>query len=246
MKLFKVAGTWGLALALLGSAACTAVDPGADFAELDQQEPLSREFHEFNVGWDTAFIRPAAKTYDKFTPATVQLLVSNGFSHLTLPRDFANYVFQGKPVRALETLGRFTLNTIMGAGGLLDPATEFGLPKRDTDFGVTMARHGASEGSYLVFPLFGPTTSRDTVGRVVDLAFAPTTYLGLTLAESGAEYGAELIEFRDREMDAIDDVLYESEDSYVTLRAVYLQSRRALIAGDGVEPDALPNIFEQN
>jgi phospholipid-binding lipoprotein MlaA len=246
MKLLNMSRHWAIALALLGASACTAVDPDADFAAADANESLSREFHDFNVGLDTAFVRPAARTYDKFTPEVVQHLVTNGFSHLTLPRDFANHLLQGKVKPALETLGRFTLNTIVGAGGLLDPATEFGLPKDDNDFGTTLARHGSGEGNYFVMPIFGPKTSRDAVGSVVDLAFAPTTYLGLTLTESAAVYAAEVIEFRDREMEPIDEVLYNSEDSYVTLRSVYMQQRRAKAAGKDNEADALPNIFEQN
>ena len=246
MKLFWQAGRWCAVLALAGTAACTAVGSDDDFAALDTHEKVSREFHEFNVGWDQVFFRPAAKTYDKVTPEVVQLLVSNGFSHLTLPRDFANYLMQGKLSTALETLGRFAVNTIAGAGGLLDPATEFGLPKQDTDFGVTLARHGSSEGGYFVFPFLGPATPRDTVGRVVDLAFAPTTYIGMTLAESAAERTAETVEFRDRYMEPIDEVLYESEDSYISMRTVYLQHRRAMIAGGETEAEALPNIFEQN
>ena len=80
---------------------------------------------------------------------------------------------------SLHTLGRFTINTVMGAGGFLNPADEFGLRRKPNDFGMTLARYGVGEGPYLVLPLLGPTTARDVSGFVVDRAFSPMTYVGV-------------------------------------------------------------------
>jgi phospholipid-binding lipoprotein MlaA len=196
---------------------------------------------------DRNVLRPAAQGYDFLTPTLFQHFIGNGISHLDLTNDFANYLLQGDGERGLNTLGRFMLNTIVGAGGLLDPATEFGLPKDGTDFGITLGTYGVGEGSYLVLPVLGPSTVRDTGGFAVDRAFSPLTYVGIFTnadAVGPALTAIEIVDRRNRNADLIDQVLYESVDSYVTIRSAYLQRRRSKIAdGDGAE-DSLPDIFD--
>ena len=206
---------------------------------------------DVNLVLDRNLLRPVAQGYDFATPALVKHLLGNGFSHLDLPADFANYLMQGEIDPALEVLGRFTINTILGAGGLLDPATEFGLPENDTDFGITLGKHGVGEGSYWVLPLVGPTTSRDAFGGVVDIALSPTTYLGLIDPDLSPEVGLALvavsaIHTRASNADLIDELLYESADPYISLRSVYLQRRRSEVAGEEGAADALPDIFDTN
>jgi len=232
-----------------GVAACTSADPNADLSAADPYEGTNRAIHKFNLALDRNVLYPVAQGYDAVTPTTIKHILGNGFSHLDLPGNFANHLLQGEIDPALRTLGRFTINTVLGAGGLLDPATEFGLPKEDTDFGVTLGKAGVGEGPYLILPLLGPTTGRDLAGSIVDVAFRPTTYIGaidasLTPEVPMAIRTLDVIDARDRNKDVIDDVLYKSEDSYVSLRSVYLQRRRALVAGDTSGADALPNIFE--
>lgn len=227
--------------------ACASTGPRDGLAAADKYEPTSRAFHAGNVRLDTYVVRPAAQAYDVITPTLVKHLIGNGLGHLDLPGDFANYLLQGDVDNALDTLGRFTLNTLIGAGGLLDPATEFGLPRNGTDFGITLGKFGVGEGSYLVLPLVGPTTIRDAAGFVVDRAFSPTTYLGQFVATDAigpALTATEIVHVRDDRFDIIDDVLYESEDSYVTLRSAFLQRRRAQIAGPGNTVDTLPDLFD--
>lgn len=242
----------GLTLtAALFLGACATANPQGDFADIDKLEGVSREIHRFNVAFDSNLLRPAAQGYEYATPTLAKFLIGNGFSHLQLPRDFANHLLQGEVDPALETLGRFTINTVLGAGGLLDPATEFGLKKQAADFGTTLGKHGVGEGGYFVWPFIGPTTARDSLGRIVDLAFAPTSYVGvikpgLSPALPAGLFALEIIDLRDRNGAVIDDILYESEDSYVSLRAVYLQRRRGLIAGDDGGAEALPDIFNSN
>jgi phospholipid-binding lipoprotein MlaA len=138
---------------------------------------------------------------------------------------------------------------VLGAGGFLDPATEFGLPVNDTDFGITLGKHGVGEGSYWVLPLVGPTTTRDGFGGIVNLALSPTTYLGLIDPSLSPEIGlglvvGEAIDFRDRNDDLIDDVLYKSADPYISLRSIYLQRRRSEVAGEDAGAEVLPDIFD--
>ena len=226
--------------------ACASTGPRDGFAATDEFEPMSRAFHKGNVRLDRNLLRPAAQVYDFVTPTLFKHLIGNGLSHIELPSDFANYVFQGDVDRALETFGRFTMNTIMGAGGLLDPASEFGLPRQQTDFGITLGTHGVGEGSYLVLPLMGPTTTRDTVGFFVDIALSPTAYLGGFSWFDGVGLSltaADLVHQRDAQFEFVDDVLYESEDSYVTVRSGYLQRRRSQIAGPENTAATLPDLF---
>lgn len=244
---FSVKMISGLALTAL--AACASAGPEAGFAAQDPYEDTNRVFHDINVGIDRAVLRPVAQGYDFVTPATFQHMIGNGLSHLDLPVDMANHFLQGEAMAGLRTLGRLTLNTVLGMGGLLDPATEFGLPREQTDFGITLGRWGAGQGAYLVIPLIGPSTPRDLAGFVVDLAFSPQTYFGITGSDTVNVLSiplnvVERVDTRNRNADLIDELLYESADSYVTLRSVYLQRRAAQIAGEDAT-EALPDIFDE-
>lgn len=227
-------------------AACSSGGPRTGFAESDKFEPTSRFFLKGNTRLDKYVIRPASEGYDLVTPELFQHMIGNGLSHLELPGDFANYVLQGNIDKSLETFGRMAVNTLVGAGGLLDPAKEFGLPRQSTDFGITLGRYGVGEGSYLVLPLIGPTTMRDTAGFLVDRAFSPSTYVGQFLAWDAfgpATTGLGLLDGRNRNAEIINSVLYEADDPYVTLRSAYLQRRRAQIAGED-STETIPDIFD--
>ncbi len=235
--------------AILGVAACATAGPQAELSATDPHEGFNRNILDFNLALDRNLLRPTAQGYDFVTPALVKHLLGNGFSHLDLPGDFVNYLIQGEIDPALETLGRFTINTVLGAGGFLDPATEFGLLKNDTDFGITLGKHGAGEGTYWVLPIVGPTTTRDAFGGIVDFALSPTTYLGLIDPSLSREVGlallaGETVDDRDRNGDLIDDVLYESADPYISLRSIYLQRRRSEVAGEDAGAEVLPDIFD--
>ena len=249
MPFLKFVSRCASVAALLSLGACATTDSEAGLAGMDPYEETNREFHEFNVGLDTVLLRPVAQGYDFVTPATIQHLVGNGVSHLTMPVVMINHFLQGDVMAGLRDLGRITLNTVLGAGGLLDPATEFGLPREETDFGVTLGKWGVESGPYLVLPLLGPSTTRDFGGFVVDFAFTPTTYTGVTGSDFLNTASLPLnvldrVDTRNRNADLIDEVLYESADSYVTLRSIYLQRRRALVASGEDSLDTLPDIFE--
>lgn len=229
-------------LAFLVSA-CASGEPQDGQLIADPYEKFNREIHSFNKGVDTAVVSPASKAYDFVTPVLGKFLIGNALSHLSLPGVFANHVMQGELRDAGETLARFTLNTVLGAGGFLDPATEFGADYVDTDFGLTLAEWGVGTGPYLELPLFGPSTARDAVGRVVDSIFVPTSYL---VGSDGAwaVRAVDVIDTRDRYRALIDDVLYESEDSYRASRNAYVQNRRRVQAGE-TQIEALPDIFTE-
>jgi phospholipid-binding lipoprotein MlaA len=239
-----------LAVAVATLAACASPDPEPGALIADPYERANREFHAFNVGVDQVLLRPTAYVYDAVTPALFQHMLSNFVDHLRLPVIFVNNVLQVDPDAALETAGRFGVNTLVGAGGLLDPATEFGLPYRDTDFGLTLAEWGADEGVYRVLPFFGPSTDRDAVGLAGNFVINPLTYVtfgdgsGQTLAAVG-QIAGPIIVGRSENFALIDELFYNTEDSYVATRSAFVQSRRAQVNDGVVDTEALPDIYAE-
>lgn len=244
-RLFRVAAFVALSLAIAGCST-TSQTSGVN----DPFEQTNRSIHAFNKGVDTYVVRPVSQAYDFVTPGLVRLLVSNALSHLELPRDFANNVLAGRWEPAGLTLARFGINTIVGAGGLLDPATDVGIPKQSATFDTTLGTYGAGEGPYYEIPLLGPSNIRDTVGRVVDIAFAPTTYLGAGPIAGATVTGLQIAEARDDNLTAIDNLLYESPDSYIATRTFFLQSQRAQLSAlngapqDGEEDEDIELILD--
>ena len=225
-----------------------ASDPADRDLVQDPLEDVNRSIHAVNKGLDQAVLRPAADVYDFTTPTLFKHVFGNAVSHIALPGMFVNRVLQGDAEEAASVLGRFTVNTLYGAGGALDPATEIGLHLSQTDFGLTLASWGIEEGPYLELPLFGPSTARDAVGIVVDAALQPTTYItgGAEITVAAATVRAlDIVDKRNRNKRLIDDVLYRSEDSYVSLRTAYIQNRRRQAAGGETNVDDLPDLFAE-
>ncbi|MEM1384870.1 MAG: VacJ family lipoprotein [Pseudomonadota bacterium] len=214
-------------LLLLGACAAPA-DRGTELV-YDPNEGMNRAIHGINKQIDRGVLRPVAIAYDAATPTLFRHVFSNVLSHVQLPWQMLNHAFQGEGKRAASALGRFTMNTVLGAGGFLDPATEFGMPNRPTDFGITLGRWGVGEGFYQEVPLLGPSTLRDTLGRLVEFPFR-------TLA---------VLEARARHFELIDDTLYGSDDSYITARALYMQRRRFAVSGETERVEALNDIFAE-
>ncbi|MEC9434760.1 MAG: VacJ family lipoprotein [Pseudomonadota bacterium] len=243
-----------LAAALL--AGCAAGEGPKD-GELvyDPWEKTNREVHAFNKGLDTVLLRPASQLYDIATPGLVKHLVRNGLDMLQMPAIFVNYVLQGDVDGALTAFGRFGINAVMGLG-LLDPATEMGLPKEYTDFGLTLASWGVEQGPYLELPILGPANLRDGPARIGHWALDPVTYVTSISAFDGVRDTADLLGspwmypvraavVRSEIGGQVDEVLYGSEDSYVTTRAIYTQLRRRQEAGGETTADALPDVFAE-
>jgi len=151
------------ALALLAGCAT-----GPDADPRDPLEPFNRGVQRFNDGVDEAVLKPVATAYVNVTPSPVRTGVSNFFSNLGDLWSAVNAGLQLRPRESAENLMRFSVNTVLGFGGLLDIASEAGIPRTKIDFGQTMGRWGVPAGPYLVLPLMGPSTVRDTGGLVVD------------------------------------------------------------------------------
>ena len=216
----------GLGAGLMILSACAAPPPSATIN--DPEEARNRDIHAFNVALDKALVRPASDIYGTILPPPVQQGVSNFAANLDVPGEVVNQLLQGRPGYALENTFRFAVNTVIGIGGLFDPATAIGVPGRRTDFGETLHVWGAGEGIYVELPGLGPSTERDAVGTIVDIALNPVRLL-LPTPESyyatGAKIGSKIGD-RHRFAATIDSILYDSADSYAQARLLYLQKRR--------------------
>lgn len=215
----------------------------------DPHEAINRKFFVINSTLDKVIIRPVSKVYGALVPGPIRLIFRNGLRHLEAPGDVINYVLQGNPKEAGTTLKRFVINSTLGIGGAFDIADHLGTPYNPTDFGLTLADWNVGEGRYIVHPLIGPSTARDSFGRLVDIIFSPQSYFGL-IADFNfygvISRGVGVVDKRNRNGELIDNIIFASPDPYVTLRSTYLQRRRSLasdniLGADGME-DALPVI----
>jgi len=155
-----------LALLAVGLLAACASDPAAN--PQDPYESTNRRINDFNEKVDANLVRPVAVGYQKNVPQPVQTGVSNFFGNLKDIWSTLNNALQAKPVETAETGLRVAVNTVFGIYGLFDVATWAGLQRRSADFGQTLGVWGVPSGPYLVLPLLGPSTARDTVGWTFD------------------------------------------------------------------------------
>ena len=134
----------------------------------DPMEPLNRAVFNFNDGVDSAILKPVATAYDEVIPSPVKIGVRNFFGNIADVLSVVNNLLQFKLKESLETFMRVSVNSTFGFAGVLDIGTEMGLAKNRQDFGQTLGVWGFDTGPYVVLPLFGPSSVRDTIGRVVD------------------------------------------------------------------------------
>ncbi len=224
------------ALLLLASlAACgpATLPPGDQIA--DRDETRNRAAHEFNLSLDRAVVGPSADSYGN-VPQPIRQGVSNFASNLGQPSYVVNNLLQLRLGDAAQNTLRFAINSTLGVVGLFDVATAIGVPAEETDFGETLHVFGFGEGDYVVHPVLGPSTTRDTVGMVVDYVLNPISHFVdaperyfLTGTRAASGLGS-----RYQFDGTIDSILYESADSYAQLRSLYLQQRRYELGG----PDA--------
>jgi phospholipid-binding lipoprotein MlaA len=153
-------------LALLLVAGCAQRPPHKDAA--DPLEPINRAIYTFNDKVDEYALKPVAEGYERVTPQPVRRSVSNFFGNLEEPIVIVNGALQGKFHQAASDSARFIFNTTFGIVGLFDVATSMGHPRHNEDFGQTFGVWGFGEGWYLVLPFLGPSTVRDTGGRLVN------------------------------------------------------------------------------
>lgn len=203
----------------------------------DPIEGFNRAMFAFNEGLDTVLIKPIAQGYDAVLPTPVRTGITNFFGNLADLFIGVNNLLQGKPDQAVSDLGRVAINSTIGILGLFDVATEAGLEKHEEDFGQTFGRWGMGDGAYVVLPVFGPRSVRDTAGLVLDMAVDPVANIDHVPSRNTLT-ALRLIDTRADLLPA-DKVIAEAAlDKYSYVRDGYLQRRRNLVH-DGNPPREL-------
>jgi phospholipid-binding lipoprotein MlaA len=199
----------------------------------DPVQQVNLKTFEVATAFDEAVAGPIAKGYQRALPRPARTGLRNVLANLTEPIVFVNYLLQLKPGKAAETLGRFTINSTLGLGGLVDVAKDkpFNLPYRPNGFGQTLGYYGVKPGPYLYLPLIGPTTVRDLTGRLLDLSLVPAA-AGAPFNSPYYALGTGTLRTLDERI-AMDERLrllrYECSDPYTATRQFYLAERTAQI-----------------
>ena len=243
--LLRILRTTSLLAPLLFGACATTMPPDVGRNPADPWERYNRNMFAFNDALDRAVLKPIAEGYETIVPQPVRTCVSNFFANIEDVPIALNNLLQGKPVDTISDLSRVLVNTTLGIGGCFDIAGKMGIPKHEEDFGQTMGVWGSSPGPYFVIPLWGPSTVRDTFGRVADAYTNPTNYLQEP-RDRNSLFVADTIDFRASLLPAERALGNLGLDRYTAIRDVYLQRRRNLVADGKADPrdDDKPPTYE--
>jgi len=207
----------------------------------DPLEPLNRSVSSFNDGVDKAVLKPVATAYHDVVPSPVRTGVYNFFGNIKDAWSFINSVLQLRPALAIDNGVRVAMNTFFGLGGLIDVAGAFGIERQSQDFGQTLGRWGVPTGPYIVLPLLGPSSVRDTASVLVYSKGDPVWKLK-DIRERNSLYLLRTVDLRARLLGAGDLLDQIALDKYTFTRDAYLQSRDAEIyRGKGKSGDDGPD-----
>ena len=197
----------------------------------DPFESVNRPMLQVNNAVDDYAFGPVARGYKKITPSVFRQSVKNVQRNLAFPTRLVSTLGQGQLEKAGTETGRFLLNSTVGIGGLFDPATKIGMAKYDDDIGKMLAVWHVPPGGYIVVPVLGPSTPRDTFGNVVSMAMNPLIWLGVTMPPLGVLFA---INHRAELDDQIRIARESSLDYYVFLRDAYVVRRTRQIRNEYV------------
>ena len=196
----------------------------------DPWEPMNRRIHKFNLVVDRYVAHPLATAYVNVVPHPMRLGVTNFFDNLSSPLTMVNQLLQGRPRDAVQTLGRFVVNTTLGIGGLFDPASDLKMKRRSEDFGQTFGTWGWQRSRYLELPFFGPRTVRDTFGLAGDIPMSPVSYVDSDKLRIGLQ-GLQLVDTRSQLL-SLDSLREGAPDEYALTRDAWMQRRAYQIEHD--------------
>lgn len=240
----------GLSLALAGCASTgteSEDDSGALLGYEEPNDPLetpNRLIFAANDALDTFVLKPVAVTYDFWWPDPWKDVVRNFVRNLASPVILANDLLQGNWQRAEDTAARFVVNTAT-TGGLGDLVAERH-PYHDEDFGQTLGSYGVDDGFYLVLPVLGPSSARDTVGRVVDIFLDPLTYVENSTAFDVGTRIAGTVDQRARNLERVRQLKADSVDFYARVRSLYYQRRQAAIENRDADTGPGPSLTQES
>ena len=219
----------------------TQINVDANAAQSDEiKDPfqsINRKIYAFNDVFDQKVFRPVAVQYSQKIPKDVRSTYAQFRTNLVEPWNAFNQLIQGKPKRAAQTLGRFTVNSVTSLG-FADVARRVGLEHQDENFGETLGFYGVPSGPYIVIPFLGPSSFRDALGMYVD---SQTTLQKYILEDDREVYWGILalyaLDTRANLLD-LDSIL--TGDKYAQLRDIYLQRKSFAIAQKkGLEEESL-------
>jgi len=208
-------------------------DDGAKREALgDPWEGMNRGTFSFNLAFDRNISKPVVSVYREI-PSSLRRNIDNFLTNLSEPLNTVHGILQLNPKVAFTSFWRFVLNTTFGLGGVRDFAAEqAGLHNMDQDLGMTFGHWGVASGPYLVLPVLGPSSARDTVGKVGDWFLDPVGWL-LTTPENVAQSVADGIDERDIQGGTVDYLYYQSLEPYVATRSAYEQHQAFTLTGKG-------------
>lgn len=195
----------------------------------DPLEGFNRSMFNFNESLDASVLKPTAQAYQAVTPDFVQTGVGNFFSNIGDVWTAVNNVLQGNIGDGVNDLLRFGINTTMGLGGLIDVASAGGMPKHRADFGQTLGVWGVPAGPYVVLPILGASTLRDTIATPVDFK-GDILYSQSSVAVRNSTSVLKVIDKRASALDAVNLIEEAALDKYVFIRGAYLQRRESQIS----------------
>ena len=218
----KIIQAGALLLAALSLTGC------ASLSQKDPYEKFNRSMFAFNDAVDTHALKPAATAYKAVLPSFVQTGVNNFFSNLSDVWSSANNLMQGKGERGLSDFTRVLFNSTFGLGGVIDIASEAGLAKHNEDFGQTLGYWGVPPGPYIMLPILGPSTLRDTAGLPVDIAADPWGYRVSSRTRNVGTV-VRVVDQRAVLLDATNLMEEAALDRYEFIRDGYLQQRKSKV-----------------
>ena len=218
------------------------------FAETkDCFESVNRVVFSFNKGLDTAVFKPVAKGYS-YLPDPIKVSVRNFTSNISYTVTIPNHLLQGNLKNFANDTGRFIINTTIGILGIFDPAAKLGLKKIEPeDYGQTLGYWGIGPGCYIMLPVIGPSTTRDTVGKIANTLLDPfymTTVGDKKVLDNNfgdstyyLEQGFDVIDFRAQNLKSFENLEKNSLDLYASVKSLYLQRRESLIGNSSKTKD---------
>jgi phospholipid-binding lipoprotein MlaA len=213
----------GVGISLSGCASTTAQNPADPF------EKFNRSMFTFNDKVDQYALKPTATVYKRVLPSFVQTGVYNFFSNLADVWTAANNLMQGRVEDGVSDVMRFAINSTFGLGGLIDVGSDAGLPKHRQDFGATLGVWGVHSGPYVVLPLLGPSTVRDTAALPLDWKGDLWRYVDpVNVRNIGI--GVRVVDMRAGVLDASNLIEDAALDRYEFIRDAYLQRRASKIS----------------
>lgn len=203
----------------------------------DPLEPMNRVIFKFNMLVDGFLLKPFVEILAVTMPTQMQICTRNFIDNFFTPLVFVNNVLQGDPEQALVSFYRFTFNTVFGFFGLFDVAQHIGLTKKMTTLNETLEKWGIETGPYLVLPILGPSSFRDTTGKLIGYYADPAHQIAHNSSWAQRHrthamqivvgmYALDGIMLRVEHIKALEELEKASNDFYVMMRSVYFERQK--------------------